>query len=758
MHNNIMAAGSRYRPPMLATGGYVKWQSHFIRYVDTKPNGEALRKYILPEWSRFVTIVKQTQDSDKKLYHKLFDILKQYQKEVNEIRAEKISKNENPLALEVQQTGIQCFNYKEFRHFAKECRKPKRAKDYTYHKEKMLLCKQVEKRVSLQAERSDWLKDTDEEIDEQELEVHYSFMAKIQEVLPADSGSDAEPLKRLFNSLTHLNFDTINLLSKKDIVNGLPKLKYVKDQLCSSCELSKAKRSTFNTNTVPSSKGRLNLLHMDLCCSMRIESINGKKYILELSKASDYVNFGPVPQLQNTSNHNRSELKTNDQNNEPSSSTLVPNVSPSADTDTPSLQELDFLFSPLFEEYFTAGNPSVSKSSVLFDNSKQQDTHTTSNVQTIIEPITTTATVTAKENNTDIQAGDAQIDENEFYNIFSTQKREETESSNRYVDSSNIHTFYQPHQSELRLTKDHPLEQVRGNPSKPVQIRRQLAIDPEMCMFALTASTAEPKNINKAMADSAWIEAMQDELHQKKDEDQTVIRNKAQIVAEGYAQEEVYVTQLDGFVDTDHPEKVYRLRKALYGLKQAPRACRFEMSLMREMKFFLELQIQQSPQDADHAGCLDTRKSTSEGIQFLGDKLVSWMSKKQDYTAMSSAEAKYVALSASCAQVMWTRTQLKDYGFDYNKIPLYYDSQSAITISCNPVQHSRTNHINVRYHFIKERVERGIIKLCFVRTEYQLTDMFTKAFPKDQFEYLFRRIGVRCLTPAERKVMVNETA
>nr|GEV18902.1 hypothetical protein [Tanacetum cinerariifolium] len=244
----------------------------------------------------------------------------------------------------------------------------------------------------------------------------------------------------------------------------------------------------------------------------------------------------------------------------------------------------------------------------------------------------------------------------------------------------------------------------------------------------------------------------------KKYEDQTVIRNKARLVARGYAQEEgidfkesfalvacleavrifiayaahksfliyhmdvkteflngppkkeVYVAQPDGFVDPDHPEKVYRLKKALYGLKQAPKACRFEMSLMGEMKFFLGLQIYQSPRgifinqamytleilykhgmengqsigtpmatkpkldadlsgnpvdqtdyrskigslmyltssrpdivqaypkgssfeltafsDADHAGCINSRKSTSGGIQFLGDKLVSWMSKK----------------------------------------------------------------------------------------------------------------------------------
>ncbi|GJS92348.1 hypothetical protein Tco_0774984 [Tanacetum coccineum] len=162
--------------------------------------------------------------------------------------------------------------------------------------------------------------------------------------------------------------------------------------------------------------------------------------------------------------------------------------------------------------------------------------------------------------------------------------------------------------------------------------------------------------------------------------------------------------------------------------------------------------------DADNAGCLDTHKSTSGGIQFLGDKLVYWMSKKQDCTAMSTAEVEYVALSASCAQVLWMRTQLKDYGFDYNKIPLYCDSQSAITISCNPVQHSRTKHINVRCHFIKEQVERGIVELYFGRTEYQLADMFTKALSQERFEYLVGRLGMRCLTTTELEVLTNESA
>nr|GEY64758.1 retrotransposon protein, putative, unclassified [Tanacetum cinerariifolium] len=257
----------------------------------------------------------------------------------------------------------------------------------------------------------------------------------------------------------------------------------------------------------------------------------------------------------------------------------------------------------------------------------------------------------------------------------------------------------------------------------------------------------------------------------------------------------VYVAQPDGFVDPDHPEKVYRLRKALYGLKQALKAWYDELLKFLTSNFFTKgLPIHQSPRgifinQAKYALEILHKHGMKKG-QSIGTPMAmkpkldedlsgnpvdqtNYHSKigslmyltssrpdivQADCTAMSSADAEYVALSASCAQVMWMMTQLQDYGLNYNNIPLYCDSQSAIAISCNPVQHSRTKHIHTRYYFIKEHVTNSIIELYFVRTEYQLADMFTKALPEDRFKYLVRRIGMRCLTPVELEVLGKESA
>ncbi|GJR66440.1 hypothetical protein Tco_0012505 [Tanacetum coccineum] len=145
-------------------------------------------------------------------------------------------------------------------------------------------------------------------------------------------------------------------------------------------------------------------------------------------------------------------------------------------TTAPLQQELDLLFGPLYDEFFNEGTSSIKKSSSPTDNSKQQDTPPTMNIQSSTEPTTPTTTVNAEENSNnnqaEIQVDNEHVNDNKFYNVFSTPVHEEAESSSRYVDPSNMHTFYQPHQSEHRWIKAHPLCQVLRNPSKPVQTRQ----------------------------------------------------------------------------------------------------------------------------------------------------------------------------------------------------------------------------------------------------------------------------------------------
>ncbi|GJV66189.1 retrovirus-related pol polyprotein from transposon TNT 1-94 [Tanacetum coccineum] len=270
-----------------------------------------------------------------------------------------------------------------------------------------------------------------------------------------------------------------------------------------------------------------------------------------------------------------------------------------------------------------------------------------------------------------------------------------------------------------------------GEPSRPILIRNHLWTDGEMYIYALSMSTMELRNVKEALTNPGWIDSMQDELLQfkrldvwelvplsdnvkpltmkwlfknKLDEKNTVIQNKTRLVVRGYRQEEgidfeesfspllgwklseVYVCQPEGFIDVDHPSHVYKFKKALYHLKQAPRAWHYELS--KSMWMILSLVLQNLGLwytkdsgfeltgflDADHAGCQDTFKSTSSETRFLGEKIMSWSLKKQDCTTLSTAEAKYVSLSACCAQVLWMRTQLTDYGYHFNKVPIYCDS------------------------------------------------------------------------------------
>nr|GEY21001.1 retrovirus-related Pol polyprotein from transposon TNT 1-94 [Tanacetum cinerariifolium] len=141
--------------------------------------------------------------------------------------------------------------------------------------------------------------------------------------------------------------------------------------------------------------------------------------------------------------------------------------------------------------------------------------------------------------------------------------------------------------------------------------------------------------------------------------------------------------------------------------------------------------------DADHAGCQDTRRSTSSSLQFLGERLISWSLKRQKSAAIFSTKAKYIALSGCYAQILWMRSQLTDYGLEFNKIPM-------------------SKHIDIIYHFIKEHVKNGVIELYFVNTEYQLADFFTKALSKERIEFLINKLGMRSFTPETLKQLTYE--
>ncbi|GKB10594.1 retrovirus-related pol polyprotein from transposon TNT 1-94 [Tanacetum coccineum] len=452
-------------------------------------------------------------------------------------------------------------------------------------------------------------------------------------------------------------------------------------------------------------------------------------------------------------------------------------------------------------------------------------------------------------------------------------------STSGNVNSAKPYQVNHPPDHLRRWTKDHPLDNIVGNPSRPVSTRKQLASDALWCCFHTELSKVEPKNFKMAVIEDCWFQAMQDEIHEfdrlevwelvprpiyvmvialkwiykvKLDEYGDVLKNKARLVAKGYRQEEgidfeesfapvarieairifianaatknmiiyqmdvktaflngdlqeeVFVSQPEGFEDLENLTHVYRLKKALYGLKHVPRACpggifinQAKYALETLKKYGMDLsdpvdtpmvdrlkldedlmgipvdqtrfrgmvgslmyltasrpdlvfavcmcaRYQAKPTkkhfeaikrvfrylkgtinmglwypkdnamsltayaDADHAGCQDSRRSTSGSAQFLGDRLVSWSSKKQRSTAISTTEAEYIAMSGCCAQILWMRSQLKDYGFDFNKIPLYCDNKSAIALCCNNVQHSRSKHIDIRHHFIREQVENRV--------------------------------------------------
>nr|GEY04980.1 retrotransposon protein, putative, unclassified [Tanacetum cinerariifolium] len=640
--------------------------------------------------------------------------------------------------------------------------------------------------------------------------------------------------------LSHLNFDTINDLARKDLVSGLPKFKYNKEHLCPSCEQGKRKRASHPPKPVPNSRQRLHLLHMDLCGPMRIAIINGKRYVLVI--VDDYSRYTwvyflrykdeapeviktflkritvllqiynrrtkKIIETMNVSFDEFSAMDFEQRSSKPGlqsmtsgqiSSRLDLTYAPSTiTTQQPTEGELDLLFEAMYDDYI-GGLPSATARTVSPAQEPQVRQMSTAST-TIADTATTPTNSSSHATNIPITSHDvvelnpnALFDGNTFVNPFANPSTSAVESSSsQNVDPSNMHT-------------------------------NQLRSDGDMCMYVLNVSTMEPKNVKEAMTDPAWTDSMQEELLQfkrldvwvlvpspnnispltlkwlfknKHDEEQMVIRNKSSLVVRGYRKEEgidfeesfapnvkeamtdpawidsiqeelLQFKRLDSHlvVRGYHQEEGIDLEESfvpvarmeaimiflayvayksftvfqmdvktafLYGsLKEDAKPTEKHLKEVKRIFHYLRRTINTGLWytkdsgfeltgflDADYAGCKDTFKSTSGGAQFLGEKMVSWSSKKQDCTVLSTAEAEYVSLSACYAQVLWMRIKLTDYGFHFHKIPIYCDSKSAIAISCNP-------------------------------TDYQLADLFTKALPADRFNYLAHRLGMRSLSPQE---------
>nr|GEW37324.1 retrovirus-related Pol polyprotein from transposon TNT 1-94 [Tanacetum cinerariifolium] len=670
--------------------------------------------------------------------------------------------------------------------------------------------------------------------------------------------------------LSHLNFNTINLLSKNDIVVGLPKLKFVKDHLCSSCDLGKAKRKSFQTKITPSSKRRYTWTHFlrskdetpeVLVDFLRLvqRGLHAQVRIVRTDKGTKFLNktlhayFASEGILYQTS-----VARTLEQNGvvERRNRTLVEAARTMLSAAKVPLffglkqlpqhvllkivlldgENLDKMkekgnacifvgYSTLSRSYSVFNKRTrviVETIHVNFDeltqmapdlvlsmssavttadapNQRQQQHTTPLNNQTTPEPTcqvpTHAPTVASTENINQAKmiAETAQVENDKFINIFCTPVQDKGETSSRHVDSSNMHTFYQHHPSEHRWIKDHPLEQVIGNPSQSEELHQFDRLDVwELVDRPLCKN--EGVDFEESFAPVARLEAVRLFIVYAAHKSFTVYQMDVKTAfLYGPLKKECWYSKGTKHLDADlsgtpiNQMKYQSMVRALmylttsrpdivhatcYCARNQAKPTEKHLTAIKRIFRYLKDTIHMGllyPKDTsfkltafldlDHAGCLDSRKSTSGGIQFLGgDKLVSWSSKKQDCTSMSSAEAEYVSLSACCAQFLWMRTQLIDYGFYFDKIPMYCDSKAAIAISCNPIQHSRTKHIDVRYHFIKEKVKKGIVELFFVRTEYQLADLFTKALPEERFKYLVRRLGMRCLTLEELEVLANESA
>nr|GEZ54621.1 retrovirus-related Pol polyprotein from transposon TNT 1-94 [Tanacetum cinerariifolium] len=692
----------------------------------------------------------------------------------------------------VQKSGIQCYNCKEFVHVARECQKPKRAKDVAYHKEKTLLCKQEEAGFQLNTEQADWRDDTDDEYEDQELEAiicknndHYNvFAIECEHLEQSKSVNDTYPIEQdehnvIINSLD-MSYDReqVDQNDDDDLSNERDLLSSLIEKL--KCEIDESK----NRNTFLETSNKV------LVDKLKVVSKSSAETTADAPNQCQQQHTTPLntqttpeptcqvltqaPTVMSTENINQAEMITEDAQVED--------------------DEFINIFCTVVQDRGETSSRHVHLSTQVVSKSSAETTadapnqcqqqHTTPlNTQTTPRPtcqvLTQAPTIMSTENINQAETitEDAQVEDDEFINIFCT--------------AEELHQFDRLDVWEL---VDRPLCQNVINMKwfwKNKRDEENTVIRNKSRLVAKGCAQKEGVDFKESFAPVARIQIHQSPrgifINQAKYAQEILIKHGmtscdsvGTLMATKHLDVDLSETPVDqtkyrsmvGALMYLTASRPYIVHATCYCARYLAKPTKKHLTAIKRIFRYLKDTINMGLcyskdtgfeltafSDSDHAGCLDSRKSTSGGIQFLGgDKLVSWSSKKQDYTSMSLAEAEYVSLSACCAQAIWMRTQLTDYGFHLVKIPMYCDSKAAIAISCNPVPHFRTKHIDVRYYFIKEKFEKGIVGLLFVETEYQLADLFTKALSEDMFKYLFRRLGMRCLTPEELEVLANESA
>ncbi|GJR78615.1 integrase, catalytic region, zinc finger, CCHC-type containing protein [Tanacetum coccineum] len=479
-----------------------------------------------------------------------------------------------------------------------------------------------------------------------------------------------------------------------------------------------------------------------------------------------------------------------------SSSGLVPNPISQQPCIPPTRDDCDQLFQHMFDEYFTP--PSIVVSSVQEAAALRDVVLADSPVSTSIDQhalSSITPSTQGKEQSPNISQG---FEESPKTPIFRNDPLNESphEKSTSQGSSSNVRHTHIPFEHLGRWTKDHPIANVIGDPFRSVYTRKQLQTDAMWCYFDAFLTSVKTDefggvlknkarlvaqgfrqedgiNFKESFALVARIEAICIFVANVAHKNMTIYQMEVKTAfLNGELKEEVYVSQLEGFVDQDYPSHFFKdaVDPTLF-TRQAGNnlllGTPIDATLYHGMIGSL-MYLTSSRPDLIYAVCLCARyqvKPTEKHLnavkrifQYLKGtiNIGLWYLKDTGMSMTSYVDAYHVWCQDTRRSTSGS-AQFLDYGFQFNKIPLYCDNKSAIALCCNNVQHSQAKHIDVRYHFIKEQVENGIVELYFFRTEYQLADIFTKPFPRERFNFLIEKLGIRSMSPETLKHLAEET-